>query len=545
MKLPTLRPTISRFRITHEILLLGCILVLGACLSLFLLGSKSIWFDEALSIQRVQLWHVGWGELFTYDRNMWFYYMLLFGWGHLGNGEAFLRGLSVLFALGSLPVYYLLSKHLFGQKVALLAVFLLAINSFFVRYAQEVRGYSLYFLLSLMSTWIFLKLLHKPSKILYFLYILCVALSIYTQIFAVFLLLIHTLLLLFTSRSSWKRYSICVLLILICISPLLLKGGQAKDNLAWIPPVQITTLPAYFLALSSEQPFLCILYALLCSISLIWIVSMTRKERHLFLLSKDGWKDAFIYTWLFLPLLLTLCYSVLFSPVFVDRYLITGLAPLLLLVSIGLSKIIHRRLFLICLISICIFSFLSLTDWYTGNQYFTLGASNKKEDWRTAVAYICTDARANDSVTFYAYFVHIPYDYYAHTSSECLRKHVHEIELASAPYWDGGGGSLPAPNRALLKNLPTMTTRVWLVLSHGKDIPQQVIQRDLIQRLLAQNYVLVSMKQFEGVAVQLYILQPSSISSQHAPKGYALASLCSQKRGRVKVMFLRRQRETL
>jgi mannosyltransferase len=481
----------------HETFLFGLALLLVSFFSLFLIGGKSFWLDEAYSIQLVRSWGSMWSELFRYDRNSWFYYLLLYGWSRLGDSEAYLRGLSALFAIASLPVYYLLSKKLFGTKVALIAAFLLAVNGFYISYAQEARTYSLYFFLSLVSTLLFLHLRHKQSKWRYFLYTVCVTLSIYAHALAVFLLAIHALIVLFTSRSFWKQYALCASIAIACAFPIVSSQGHVKNAVGWLPPVHISTLPRYFLTLSAGQPILFLLYAILCGIATLWIMRIMRRARTY----TPPWKYAFVYIWLFLPPLLTFFYSLLISPAFLPRFLIIGLAPFLLLVSIGLTKIPHRLLFYLGLVSIGVLSLLSLISWYTGDPRFSLELSYPKEDWRTAVAYVCTDATVNDGVTFYAYHIHNPYDYYAQKSTMCLRKHLHEIELASAPYGSGGGGSLPAPNMLLLKHLPTSTSRVWLMISHDYDTHQ----RDMILQMLATNYSLVSTKKFEGgIEVQLY-----------------------------------------
>jgi hypothetical protein len=483
----------------YETFLFGLALLLVSFFSFFLIGSKSFWHDEAYSIQLVRSWGSMWSELIRYDRNSWFYYVLLYGWSRLGDSEVYIRGLSAVFAIASLPVYYLLSKKLFGIKVALIAAFLLAVNGFYIEYAQEARTYSLYFFLSLLSTFIFLYLLQKQSKLLYFLYTLCITLSIYAHALAIFLLAIHGLIVLYTSRSFWKQYAICAVIAIACAFPVIFSTGRVKNALEWLPSVHISTIPRYFLSLSAGQPILWLLYVMLCGIATVWIIRGMRKANTY----TPPWRYTFVYIWLFLPPLLTFFYSLLIHPTFLPRYLIIGLAPFLLLVSIGLTKITHRLLYYLCLVSIGVLSILALISWYTGDPRFSPELSLPKEDWRTAVTYVCTDATVNDGVAFYAYFVHLSYDYYAQNSTMCLHKHPHEIELASAPYGMGGGENQPVPNLLLLKNLPASTNRVWLMIETFNSLDTQ--QANMIQQMLAKNYSLVSIKKFVGgIEVRLY-----------------------------------------
>jgi hypothetical protein len=489
----------------QEAILLTFALLLIIFASLFLIGSKSVWLDEAYSIQLVHSWPIMWSQLFIYDHNAWLYYALLYGWARLGDSEAYIRGFSALFAIASLPVYYLLARKLFGKKVALIAVFLLAANGFYIQYAQEARSYSLYFFLSLLSTLMFIYMMQKQTKLWYALYIFCVILCFYAHAFAIFLLPIHGLIVLYTARSIWKQYAICAILIIAGAFPILYNPAHAHNALGWLPPIHLLTIGAYFLDLSAGQPVLCLLYAMLCGIATIWILRMIRKERKV-RTHTAIWKYAFVYMWLFIPLLLALSYSLLVFPIYVPRYLITGLAPLLLLVGIGITKLKHRLLFSLCLASIGILSCLSMIGWYTGtnNQHLIFGLSSTQEDWRTAVSYVCNQADDNDDVTFYAYYVHTPYDYYEQNSTLCLSKHIHEIELVPSLSAKVGTGDLPAPDKLLLKNLPTAANRVWLIISHSNVHAKNAAKLKTIQQSLAKDYAMVSIKKFAGIEIQLY-----------------------------------------
>lgn len=493
-------PAPVRF-VHHEWFLPGLVILLGSFLSLFMIGSKSLWLDEAYSAQLVHSWQFMWSELLNYDRNAWFYYILLYPWSRLGESETLLRALSALFAIASLPVYYLLAKKLLDRKVALLATFLLAINGFYIRYAQEARAYSLAFLLTLLSTLVFLYLLHKPSLVRYGLYVLCTVLGIYAHAFTIFLLPIHGLIILFARRSLWNRYALCAIIIGAAAFPVVLSQGRAKVALNWLPAVHLQTPVMYFFNLASGQPVLFLLYAFLCSFATVQIVRTARKARN----DRSLWKYVFVYSWLFVPLLLALGYSLLVYTIYSPRYLLTGLGPLLLLVSVGLTRIKRPLLYKLCLSGVVLFSLLSLVSWYAGNSSFTLKVTNKKEDWRTAVAYICTQSKANDSVTFYSYVVQIPYEYYSQRNGACQQKNVHKIQLAGSPFTSGGGGNLPAPNLELLKKQPASSSQVWLVVSHVGSHPQRVKQLHTIQQTLEKNYRLVSTKKFAvGIDVLLY-----------------------------------------
>ena len=81
--------------------------------------------------------------LWRREMNMVLYYLLLRGWLHLGDSVAFIRGLSVIFAVAAIPAIFLLGRKLLGTRFGLVSALLLSVNAFQVRYAQEARSYSL------------------------------------------------------------------------------------------------------------------------------------------------------------------------------------------------------------------------------------------------------------------------------------------------------------------------------------------------------------------------------------------------------------------
>jgi uncharacterized membrane protein len=63
------------------------------------------------------------------------YYFLLRFWLTLGGSEGFVRGLSVLFSVATIPITFFLGARLFGRRAGLLASLLLAVNAYHIHYA--------------------------------------------------------------------------------------------------------------------------------------------------------------------------------------------------------------------------------------------------------------------------------------------------------------------------------------------------------------------------------------------------------------------------
>lgn len=120
-------------------ILFACIFC-AALLRFTALGGKSLWFDEAYSVDRAQLTqeHIWSGKYEPVHPPL--YYSILHAWiGLFGSSETAVRALSALASTFSLLAFYFLGRQLVGRDVALVAVSLLAFSPLDIWYAQEAR----------------------------------------------------------------------------------------------------------------------------------------------------------------------------------------------------------------------------------------------------------------------------------------------------------------------------------------------------------------------------------------------------------------------
>ncbi|MFZ0537475.1 MAG: glycosyltransferase family 39 protein, partial [Candidatus Sulfotelmatobacter sp.] len=122
------------------------------------------------------------------EANMSLYYLLLRGWLHLGSSPFFIRSLSVIISLVTLPAIFWLASKLFDRRTGLLAVALMSFNAFHIRYAQEARSYSLFVLLAILSSGFFVAALQEPSRGNRAGYGLASVLAVYAHLYALLLL---------------------------------------------------------------------------------------------------------------------------------------------------------------------------------------------------------------------------------------------------------------------------------------------------------------------------------------------------------------------
>src|SRR4030088_1938242 len=208
--LPVTRPTLERSRlgIATSSWLLALITLVAAVLRFHALTTKSFWLDEGISVEIARL---PWPQFFYVVRhreiNMAVYYLFLHFWLALGSTEGFIRALSVLFSVATVPVLYALAGRLFGRHTGLLAAWLLAINAYHVRYAQEARSYALVVFLSVLATWLLTRNLQKPSSAHWGSYAACTVLIVYSHFFGGFVVLAHWVSLVFLRRNEipWRK----------------------------------------------------------------------------------------------------------------------------------------------------------------------------------------------------------------------------------------------------------------------------------------------------------------------------------------------------
>jgi mannosyltransferase len=103
-----------------------------------------LWLDEALSVNIARLPVGDIPEALRHDGHPPLYYVLLHGWMSVfGESDRAVRALSGVCSVAALPLMWLAGKRLGGRTVAWIAVLVLALNPWALRYATEARMYSL------------------------------------------------------------------------------------------------------------------------------------------------------------------------------------------------------------------------------------------------------------------------------------------------------------------------------------------------------------------------------------------------------------------
>ena len=470
------------------------------------LAAKTFWLDEGVSVAIARLdWSNFMRILWRREANMSLYYLLLHFWLHFGNSEFFVRALSVVFALATLPALYLLGRRLFDSRVSLMAASLLAVNAYFVRYSQEARSYTLTLLLSVLSSLYFIQYLEHPSRRNRVVYVLVSALAVYAHFFAGLLVLAQGLALRFLdsqsippdSRRNWPWMALAVLPIVAFVAT------TGAGPLRWIQRPTLQYLWDFALQLSGNGGWLLVVaYALACAAALIPVSRPAVKR-----VAWGSWRFRFLLLWLFLPALLTVAVSFA-RPLFVPRYFLWCLPALLLLAASGLARLRSVWLLAPVLLLVLLLSLRGTVSYYQHD--FDL----QRDNWRAASHYLLTQARPDDGLVFHIAMGRMPYEYYHSLRStspgdpSILYPHHAEritfLDFVEKPDY-----------RQLERALPQYQ-RVWLVLSNVRTPSGLDSTASSLSRLLSLDYPRAERQQFDGLEIITYSQQNSA---QHSGCG--------------------------
>jgi len=471
----------------------AAVCLVAAGLALTHLGRAPLWRDEAWSVavsgrSVAGTLHV----VATRETNMGLYYLLLNLWLRAGGtGEAWVRALSVIPALATLPVVAAIVRRLVpGAAPAALAALLLAVNPFFLTYAREARAYSLALLLTALATLLFLRALERPSVGTLTSYAVVLVAAEYTQLLAVLVLCPHLLALARRGLLRSRRWLSVYAGAALAVAPLAVAVALNRHNqAAWIPRLRGSTLTDFATALAGSHPLLLAESAL----AAVALVAVWRR--------RDRLASVTVYAavGVLAPVALVAVVS-LRVPLFVDRYLIPVLPPLVLLLVLGLVRLAGVRVWVAALAA------AALVLGSVAVDARIVRTREKVEDLRAAAGWVRAEVCPGDALLYAPAWARVGFERYAGTG-----RPAGADDVALAPH-----GSGVEVGDVMARELPAAVVdqrlaghpRVWVV---GYPHDSWTISPEPALTLLAEHrgdWALLADRTFGDVDVRLYASVP-------------------------------------
>ena len=168
----------------------------------------------------------------------------------------------MLLAVAALAPFYFLCRE-FKLKPAErnLALLLIAVSGFLVKYTQEVRMYSLLLFLSVTSIWLFIRFVRNSRLSTLAALTLCNLLLVYTHYYGWLLLLAQACLVLIWYRKALSRFLLSAAVLILAYVPWIYAVATFREsarglaqNIGWIKRPHARDLIEYFVLLN--KPFL-------------------------------------------------------------------------------------------------------------------------------------------------------------------------------------------------------------------------------------------------------------------------------------------------
>ena len=139
--------------------------LIAISLRLYEIDSQSLWIDEVFTFinSNGPLSQVIFDPPQNYGTPI-LYYIIEHFTLQLGNHEAILRLPSVIFGSLTILLFYLTLSAWFDESICKVSTILMTISPLHVWYSQEARAYALLLFLSLLSIYLFQKMIKKPLR---------------------------------------------------------------------------------------------------------------------------------------------------------------------------------------------------------------------------------------------------------------------------------------------------------------------------------------------------------------------------------------------
>jgi uncharacterized membrane protein len=474
--LQTLRYRLQQLQHLPQWLPISLILLLATTVYLYQISTESLWVDELLSIHRAKNL-----DYALRDPRPLSYLFLRVWMFFVGDTDAALRGLGVLFGLGTVFLTYVLGRRLITTNVGLLAALLVTLSPLFINHAQEIRMYTQSTCIGLMGTLFLVEALKRPHSINIYGWATLRFLALITTPLNLFLLLPDCVIVasrfrekrgvlftflqaLFLMGLAWVAFATPLLMVAVpkFMGGVAIPGGVESGTVTLNRPSIFEAI--FQLTRFTVWPFGRPNSNLIYSVYQLHAVISLAVLSAAFLYRQRLVEVRWLAAWAILPLIPLFLVSQVSRSLWVDRYLIFVAPYVIILLATGFKQIWKKWR-----IAALIVAFISLVATAGGFQrYYTV---LDREDWRGLVTLIETAEQPNDTIVWSV---------------------NQQIPVALNHYYDGNSTIIIQPElsaqqydqdrediEAWINRLPQTNSNLWLV--HLPTSP-------LFQTILAEKY---------------------------------------------------------
>lgn len=453
--------------------ILSTVFLLGACLRFYHLGDKSLWTDElATMANAAQI--VDLKSFLAHSRGddlPKFYSLLLKFWMHLGNSEFAMRLLSVIFGILSIPATFVVSRLFFDIRTSLLAALLTALSPFLLIYDRDIRMYSLFALLSLFSTYFFIRSLRENRNALWAAFAFTSVLNIYTHYYAFLILGVQWLYCIF----RWREFKVLLKPILTANIVILLffaiRLSSFIQDLAYFAPWSMPREKFSFIYAKHFVEFVYVVFSfsagqtllpwnpispLLFLVVILWFVMAVRKGLSV---SRDS---VYLLMLIFIPIAIGIVFRIS-----LPRYFIFAAPIFFILIARGFWLLPKKVLIATALIVTIGWGY-GLLNYYQNREFHYMAYV---DPWREIAQYLKNNISGGEDIMIVGVGV-VPLSHYF-----------------GSPLPSFGGEALVEKVRESNK---TLSKRIWLVYTYQEEYVFWLKARDILSR----NYAVVREKKW-------------------------------------------------
>jgi len=492
---------------------MALILFIAATLRLWGLGEENLWLDEALSWGQATMPYSGTMDSVAKDVHPPLYFNVLYATVNtLGDSEAALRLPSAVFGILAVWMVYLVSVRLGFGRYALIAGLLAAVSLFQIRYAQEVRMYSLTAFMSGFSMYTFLGLYLKGSGTKERAwYVLATALLMYSHVYGLFVVIAQNVYAMGVlgwqylrpergdSPVSLKLWVVLQGILAAIFLPwfgVLLGQVERVQGGFWITKPGLQDLLKTFDLYSGGIAALSV--SLLILGLAVWLRSRgqpARIDQQSSAKVASVYPAAFLLLWLSLPIAIPFVASLVSQPIYYSRYTIGGSQAWYVLIAWSIAvmqgSLMWRWSSRLLLLVVLLGQVPGLHQYYVNQN---------KTPWQSVTSFVESNAEAGDIVLVHNYNVIEPYRYYV--TRDDLKTQSLVGERAFFAQDPRSHKSSIEESRSYVNDVVDGHEQVWIVLAYTRGTE---FDADNLQQMLSGDYELSATHQFgRRVAVQRY-----------------------------------------